>query len=664
MSGKYCCPDKGYCLYAAEYMTSLLSALAAETEGVKYSDDIEYVHRCRVATRRLRAAMSVFEECFPKKEFGEWLKQIKGITGSLGEARDLDVQVDFLKGFLSSEEQQGTKVFFIAGDVAGKTNPANISETAIIPVYPNDDSAIPAASDSVVSRIVNFFRHIFSSGRDETETGPEDRPEDTALAPGYNFRASDPYTAGIECLITRLEQKRKSIQPAVIKSIESFEKSKTSEKMGTYLRAMIVEADLNQTDIHSPYSFEKAFYNITLAEEGLYWYERFLKDPSLVKRHHEMRISAKKFRYTIETYSGLYEGELKDQIKVMKKLQDYLGDIHDCDVWAAFLDDFIVEERKRNIEFFGNDRFFMFVLPGLNFLKENRISKRNELYTELLEYWDVMKKEHFREELGSVISLPLQSSLNRIIDSSPEDSPLHIALIGDVHANLPALEAVLADAKERGASAIINTGDFIGYGAFPDQTVSKIRAEHIVSVIGNYDLSVLKSKTKKKSLPKNRQKRFAMEWAYKELSDENRRYLKLLPKNLSLMVKGKSLYVTHGSPDSIKDYINETTPDDLLRSYISGTGADFIITGHTHTQYAKKIDETWFINTGSVGRPDDGDPRACYAMLSLNPFSLYHVRVPYDVERAVEEIYKKNLPESFARIFREGKPLDIIMHSD
>lgn len=511
---------------------------------------------------------------------------------------------------------------------------------------------------SVVSRIVNFFRHIFSPGTVEDKNG------ETALAPEYNFRASDPYTAGIECLITRLEQKRKSIQPEVIKSIESFEKSKTAEKMGTYLRAMIVEADLNQTDIHSPYSFEKAFYNITLAEEGLYWYERFLKDPSLVKRHHEMRISAKKFRYTIETYSGLYEGELKDQIKVMKKLQDYLGDMHDCDVWAAFLDDFIDEERKRNIEFFGNDRFFMFVLPGLNFLKENRISKRTELYTKLLEYWDGMKKEHFREDLGSVISLPLQSSLNRIIDSSPEDSPIHIALIGDVHANLPALEAVLADAKERGAAAVINTGDFIGYGAFPDQTVSKIRAEHIISVIGNYDLSVLKSKTKKKSLPKNRHKRFAMEWAYKELSDENKRYLKLLPKNLSLMVKGMSLYVTHGSPDSIKDYINETTPDDLLRSYISGTGADFIITGHTHTQYAKKIDDTWFINTGSVGRPDDGDPRACYAMLSLNPFSLYHVRVPYDVERAVEEIYRKNLPESFARIFREGKPLDIIMYSD
>ncbi|WP_421907880.1 CHAD domain-containing protein [Methanolacinia petrolearia] len=655
MSGKYKCPDKGYCLYAAEYMTSLLSALAAETEGVKYSDDIEYVHRCRVATRRLRAAMSVFEECFPKKEFGVWLKQIKGITGSLGEARDRDVQVDFLKGFLSSEEQHGSKVFFIAGDAAGKTNQANVSETAIIPVYSEDDDR---AEVPVVSRIVNFFRHIFSPGTVKDKNG------ETALAPEYNFRASDPYTAGIECLITRLEQKRKSIQPEVIKSIESFEKSKTAEKMGTYLRAMIVEADLNQTDIHSPYSFEKAFYNITLAEEGLYWYERFLKDPSLVKRHHEMRISAKKFRYTIETYSGLYEGELKDQIKVMKKLQDYLGDMHDCDVWAAFLDDFIDEERKRNIEFFGNDRFFMFVLPGLNFLKENRISKRTELYTELLEYWDGMKKEHFREDLGSVISLPLQSSLNRIIDSSPEDSPIHIALIGDVHANLPALEAVLADAKERGAAAVINTGDFIGYGAFPDQTVSKIRAEHIISVIGNYDLSVLKSRTKKKSLPKNRHKRFAMEWAYKELSDENKRYLRLLPKNLSLMVKGMSLYVTHGSPDSIKDYINETTPNDLLRSYISGTGADFIITGHTHTQYAKKIDDTWFINTGSVGRPDDGDPRACYAMLSLNPFSLYHVRVPYDVERAVEEIYRKNLPESFARIFREGKPLDIIMYSD
>ena len=666
MSGALKCPDKGYCLYAARHMLSQLSALDAETEGVKYSDDIEYVHRCRVATRRLRAAMPVFEECLPQKEYKIWEKQIKEITRSLGEARDLDVQADFLRQFIPAGEQEGSNLFYITGDTYGDKTRGDTSETAVIPVYTGEESAPGQVPGSVLSRFVNFFRHIFSSKKDDEENknDRQNNPGAVATSPDYNFRQADPYSAGIECLITRLEQRRKCIQPSVVKSIESFEKSKTVAKMGAYLRAIIVKFEVEQTDIHSPYSFEKAFYNITLAEEAFYWFERFLDDPNQVKKHHEMRIAAKKFRYTLEIYAGLYDGELKDQIKVMKKLQDYLGDMHDCDIWVDFLDEFIEEERKRTVEFFGNDSFFSFVLPGLNHLKENRKEKRKELHSELNEYWKELKEEHFREDLGSVISLPLQSAFNRIIDNSPDDAPLHIALIGDVHANLPALEAVLEDARERGAAAVINTGDFIGYGAFPDQTISKIRDEHIVSVVGNYDLSVLKSKKKKKILPKNRQKRFAMEWAYKQLSGDNKSYLRSLPENLTLRVKDKSLYITHGTPGSVKGYINENTPDDLLRSYIRETGADFIITGHSHTQFAKNLDGTWFVNTGSVGRPDDGDPRACYAMLSLNPFSLYHVRVPYDVERAVEEIYRKNLPESFARIFREGKPLDIIMHSD
>ncbi|MBN1431165.1 MAG: CHAD domain-containing protein [Methanomicrobiaceae archaeon] len=660
ISGKKNDSDKGYCLYAARYMLSLLSNLAAETEGVKYSEDIEYVHRCRVATRRLRAAMPVFEECLPQKEYRIWNKSIKDVTRALGEARDADVQIDFLKQFLSPGDEK-KPVFFIPENIKENPSQGNPLEKAVIPVYTDNDDVIHHVTESIFFRITDFFRKIFSLNKKEND--PENTLPDDKLSTDYDFRVADPVSPGIECLITRLEQKRRDLQPGVISAIESFEESETIEKMGTYLRGLIVKYESARTDIHSPYAFEKAFYNISLAEKNLFWYERFLPDPGQVKRHHAMRISAKKFRYTLETYSGLYNDELKESIKVMKRLQDYLGDIHDCDVWVDFLDGFIDEERKRTIAFFGNDRFFSFVLPGLQYLRENRIKRRIELHSELNSYWEQLKKEHFWDDQKSVISLPLQSSFYHFTDSSA-GGPLHIALIGDIHANLPALEAVLEDAKERGATAIINTGDFVGYGAFPDQTVSRIRDEHVLSVVGNYDLAVLKSKKKKKILPKNRQKRLAMKWAYGRLSSDNKKYLKSLPENISLRIRDSSIYVTHGSPDSVKEYINEETPDEVLHSYIKKTGADFIITGHTHVPYAKQVDNVWFINTGSVGRPDDGDPRACYAMLSLNPFSLYHVRVPYDIERAVEEIYRKNLPESFARIFREGRPLDIIMHSD
>ena len=75
---------------------------------------------------------------------------------------------------------------------------------------------------------------------------------------------------------------------------------------------------------------------------------------------------------------------------------------------------------------------------------------------------------------------------------------MRIALLGDVHANLPALDAVLADAKKRGVDQIWNIGDFVGYGAYPDEVVKRLRNEGAISIIGNYDLKVLKFPKKNK----------------------------------------------------------------------------------------------------------------------------------------------------------------------
>jgi putative phosphoesterase len=279
-----------------------------------------------------------------------------------------------------------------------------------------------------------------------------------------------------------------------------------------------------------------------------------------------------------------------------------------------------------------------------------------------LENWDKMKEKNEWEIIRKTISRPIQSSFHHLVDSV-EKGELKLALIGDIHANLPALEAVLSDAKERGADAIINTGDFIGYGAFPEGVISLLRKEHVISVIGNYDLSVLKQgKRGNNKKPKKRYKRIAMKWAYDNLSKDNRLYLKSLPRYIRLNLRNKRLYITHGSPYSVKEYITEETPVPRLKEYLTATESDIIISGHSHEPFAKEIEKRWFINTGSVGRPEDGDPRACYALLTLEPFSIYHIRVPYDIEKAVDGIYKNNLPEAFARIYREGKPLDIVKY--
>lgn len=92
--------DPGYCLYAANTLLPLLNQLSGELEGVKSGDDIEYIHRCRVATRRIRASLSLFECCFPKKA-KKWRKEIQDLTKSLGDARDRDVQIAFVNEYIS-----------------------------------------------------------------------------------------------------------------------------------------------------------------------------------------------------------------------------------------------------------------------------------------------------------------------------------------------------------------------------------------------------------------------------------------------------------------------------------------------------------------------------------------------------------------------------------
>ncbi len=106
------------------------------------------------------------------------------------------------------------------------------------------------------------------------------------------------------------------------------------------------------------------------------------------------------------------------------------------------------------------------------------------------------------------------------------------------------------------------------------------------------------------------------------------------------------------------------TPISRLRELADLTPAQVIVHGHSHVPYVRKVDQTLWINTGSVGRPDDGDPRACYAVMRLSQDSIdvQHFRVTYDVEAEVRAIHRNHLPEDFARMVIEGRPLDFVQN--
>jgi putative phosphoesterase len=241
---------------------------------------------------------------------------------------------------------------------------------------------------------------------------------------------------------------------------------------------------------------------------------------------------------------------------------------------------------------------------------------------------------------------------------------MRVALMGDLHANLPALEVVLDHARQEGAEAIWNLGDSVGYGAFPEEVVQYLRKQDVVSTLGRYDRQVVRFKKRKEKWQrsKEREEYLALEWAYDQLSKKSRKYLRFLTREIRMKVRGKRVLLTHGSPGAEDDCLTADTPEKQLAKLAREAKAELVLCGCSHQQFVRTVEGVWFISPGSAGLPRDGDPRAAYAILEVSPeeVQVFPHRVEYDVERLVLELNRCELPEAFARMFREGRPLDSI----
>lgn len=246
---------------------------------------------------------------------------------------------------------------------------------------------------------------------------------------------------------------------------------------------------------------------------------------------------------------------------------------------------------------------------------------------------------------------------------------MKIALVSDIHANWPALKAVLAHARERGVSTVWNLGDAVGFNAFPNKVVKRLRKEDIVSVRGNFDRKVLEVKRKTLAWEKTKDpaRLFAYDWAFDNLSEKSLKFLDKLPRERMLIVAGKRVLLTHGSPARDDEALTPDTPRDRMRELAAMTKAEIVACGHSHVPFKTKHGKTWFVNPGSVGRPIDGDPRAAYAILHIKPkfVRVYFYRVEYDVERATKAIADENLPERYAQMITQGRRMaDLTVTSD
>lgn len=244
-------------------------------------------------------------------------------------------------------------------------------------------------------------------------------------------------------------------------------------------------------------------------------------------------------------------------------------------------------------------------------------------------------------------------------------------ILSDIHANLEALQAVLAFVPRSNYDRVVVLGDVVGYGADPNRVVDVVRSLEPHAIIrGNHD-KVASGVESADGF--NYAARYAAMWTLDQLTPENREFLTGLPTGP--LVVDDTFEICHGSPDDEDQYIFEHV--DAVEA-LRGASRAVCFFGHTHVAIAYWLSLTDFdviltspqdqvtpikiagerrylINPGSVGQPRDGDPRAAYALFDSEMMQAMLVRVPYDVGATQAKIAAAGLPEGLARRLALGK---------
>ena len=246
---------------------------------------------------------------------------------------------------------------------------------------------------------------------------------------------------------------------------------------------------------------------------------------------------------------------------------------------------------------------------------------------------------------------------------------MRYALISDIHGNLPALEAVLGDIAARTEiAATYHLGDLVGYAPWPNEVAERLVTAGITGVAGNYDSTVATDYKhcgcKYEDPHQEELSHLSYAWTRQHVSEKTKAYLGSLPFRLDIRplgghVAGPTVTLIHGNHALNTVYVHDARADGFLRAMGSSLGAragDVVGFGHTHIPWHRVVDDVHFVNTGSVGRPKDGDWRASYVLLDVDSsgVTVEIARVEYDVEAAARGVLESDLPDEFAEQLRSG----------
>lgn len=240
---------------------------------------------------------------------------------------------------------------------------------------------------------------------------------------------------------------------------------------------------------------------------------------------------------------------------------------------------------------------------------------------------------------------------------------MRVALFSDIHANLEALEAVLADAESQSCDSYICLGDVVGYNANPAECLERVKAMDCPVVKGNHDQDCGHDTSLEMMNPTAAE---ALLWTRQQLSPEQRQWL----ARLRMVRQVHDFTIVHSTLDQPTSWNYVTNKFDAMANF-SYQVTPVCFYGHTHvprvftqetrvqeiTTESVKIEPNlkYFINTGSVGQPRDGDWRASYSIYDLDQQTVFFRRVEYDLETAQKKILDAGLPESLAERIGVGR---------
>ena len=211
-----------------------------------------------------------------------------------------------------------------------------------------------------------------------------------------NFRKehdTPEYKVGVNHVLYHIRQKRRDVQSDVLKNLDNIERRGTLHEISLYLQESLRQYSINIQERSSPFILHRARSYIVEQLEAVLEYEPYVDQEDADDELHQMRIAAKRLRYTMEIFADLYGDGLNVYIKAVKKIQKYLGEMHDCVVWLSYLPKFIKVEKKHIVRYKDAEQRLKSIIQGVHLFEVDRKQTRLTRYRNFYEHWQRIKAD-------------------------------------------------------------------------------------------------------------------------------------------------------------------------------------------------------------------------------------------------------------------------------